>query len=610
MEDAIHLALITGAIVYCVMVLLSRRQAARLHDLVDSEKRFRELTELSADWFWETDAEHRITWLSGGTPVATLFGTAPTYGKRFWELPGIEVEPRALEAHLERLGRGQPFDLEIARTDERGARQVHIISGRSRLGRDARVLGYRGVGRDVTEQRSAERALWRAKDRLENALDGGNLAEWHLDAVTGALDVGDGWKRFLGHDGTPAVDQLGRLLEAVHPDDAPAAREALVRVVKGELPEYHFEARLPTKQGGWRWLHARGRVTERDAGGRALRLSGTFADIDERKRAEEALREAEQRYRALVELAPDGVIVHSGRVIEYANPAAARILKAASPQRLAGVRLEELLFESDLERFQARMGYLEAGPGVVGFELHGLARVAGGVDGVAGPLEERRKRGMGRRETEDAVCGRPRERLLESDAESGRVAAGHEPDACRGADRGDRVRLGKTGPLGSEPVERRRLVVGASVAAQVAVAKVVRVDQDEVRRCPAPAREPRGRGVGAETESAGTRRSDGKKASAIEWGGGLVGHGALLCSAAQDPGTSRMSRWAPAGQQWTVSEESRRSNAGCEPGNAPEPSGRGGSGAPPEQDGVRCAESPFPVDAAARETNRRAGSLR
>ena len=46
------------------------------------------------------------------------------------------------------------FDLEIARTDERGARQVHIISGQARLDADGGFLGYRGVGRDVTEQRA------------------------------------------------------------------------------------------------------------------------------------------------------------------------------------------------------------------------------------------------------------------------------------------------------------------------------------------------------------------------------------------------------------------------------------------------------------------------
>ncbi|HZM33911.1 MAG TPA: EAL domain-containing protein [Burkholderiales bacterium] len=378
MEDAIHIALITGAIVYCVMKLLALRREKQFLESKKAESRFRDLTELSADWFWETDAEHRVTWLSGGPPVATLFGASPAYGKRLWELHGIEVEPRALDAHLERLGRQQPFfDLEIARTDERGARQVHIISGRSLRGRDGRFLGYRGVGRDVTEQRSAERALWQAKDRLEAALDGGNLAEWHLDALTGSLELGDGWKRFLGYESSSTVQQLGQLLDTVHPDDAPGAREALVRVVKGELPQYEFEARLPTRQGGWKWLHARGRVTERDAKGRALRLAGTFADIDERKRAEEALREAESRYRSLIEMAPDGVIVMSGGLIEYANPAASRIMRAASPRALLGLRVEDFIHSESRERFRERVAYLEAGPGSTTFEERRLLALDG-----------------------------------------------------------------------------------------------------------------------------------------------------------------------------------------------------------------------------------------
>ncbi|MDQ5847638.1 MAG: PAS domain S-box protein, partial [Pseudomonadota bacterium] len=160
LHDALILAGISGGIVYCVMHLIARRQAARLADARAAEARFRSLTELSADWFWETDAEHRITWVSGGTPVATFFGHTPTYGKRFWELPRVEVEARALAAHLERLDIQLPFfDLEIARSDERGARQIHIISGKARLSAAGRFLGYRGVGRDVTEQRSAERRL-------------------------------------------------------------------------------------------------------------------------------------------------------------------------------------------------------------------------------------------------------------------------------------------------------------------------------------------------------------------------------------------------------------------------------------------------------------------
>jgi diguanylate cyclase (GGDEF)-like protein/PAS domain S-box-containing protein len=300
--DYALVALLAGAIVYGCMLLLSRRQKAALEEAKASEARFKDLTQLSADWFWETDAEHRITWLSGGTPVATFFGHTPTYGKRFWEIPRVEVDPRALQAHRERLENRQPFfDLEIARSDQRGARQIHIVSGQSRLGARGELLGYRGVGRDVTEQRRAERALFEAKERLERAIDGANLAEWHIDLEANAITAGDGWTRFLGHPRSPEFTSLTELFKQIHAEDQAEFHRDFVAAVKGIVPEFNREFRLRTRAGEWRWLHARGRVTERDAGGRARRMSGTLAGIDERKLAEAALAEREQRFRDVAE---------------------------------------------------------------------------------------------------------------------------------------------------------------------------------------------------------------------------------------------------------------------------------------------------------------------
>ena len=297
--DALLLtAAVAGCVVYLVMVLAARRREREFAETRAHERRLRALTELSADWFWETDTEHRITWLSGGGPVATLFGDTGTYGKRFWEIPRVEVEPGALEAHLERLEKQLPFfDLEISRSDERGARAVHIISGQSHHDDDGRFIGYRGVGRDVTEQRRAERGLAQAKERLEMALDGGNLAEWHLDMDNDELYAGDGWVRFLGHDRSPPIARGSDLRGFIHAEDEPVARAALVRVLKGEEAEFDTEFRIATRAGEWKWLHARARVTERGADGRALRLSGIVADIDARKHAEAAVAEADRRFR-------------------------------------------------------------------------------------------------------------------------------------------------------------------------------------------------------------------------------------------------------------------------------------------------------------------------
>jgi diguanylate cyclase (GGDEF)-like protein/PAS domain S-box-containing protein len=295
-------------VVYLVMHLLSRKRERALDEARASEARFRGLTELSADWYWETDAAHRIVWLSGGGPVVTLFGAMPSYGKRFWEIPQIEVDAEALRIHEERLARQQPFfDLEISRSDGRGARQTHIISGQCLKAADGRLIGYRGVGRDVTGERRVERGLAQAKERLERALDGGGLAEWHLDLATDELYAGDGWVRFLGHERSPPITRLAQFFETIHPEDAQPGRERMIRVLKGELPEFNVEIRSPTRRGGWKWLNIRGRVTKRDAAGLAVRMSGIVADIDERKRAEGAIAEREQRFRDVVEAAGEYV---------------------------------------------------------------------------------------------------------------------------------------------------------------------------------------------------------------------------------------------------------------------------------------------------------------
>jgi diguanylate cyclase (GGDEF)-like protein/PAS domain S-box-containing protein len=367
--DLLLVAALSGGIIYLGMSLLARKREKALAEARAAEQRFRDLTELSADWFWETDSQHCITWVSAGGSVATFFGNTPTFGKRFWEIPRVEVEPRALEAHLERLGEQLPFfDLEIQRTDERGARLIHIISGQSRVTPRGHFLGYRGVGRDITEQRRAERAVFEAKERVELALDGGNLAEWHFDVQNDELYAGDGWVRFLGHGRSPAVGKGAMLYDMMHPEDRGRSRSIMVRALKGELGEYIDEFRVPTKAGEWKWLQARGRVVERDAEGRALRVSGTIADIDSRKRAETALQDAEQRYRSLAEFAPDGLVVHSGRVVEYANPAAARLLKADSPRQLIGMQLESLFHPGELERVRERQQQLESAPGASTFE--------------------------------------------------------------------------------------------------------------------------------------------------------------------------------------------------------------------------------------------------
>jgi diguanylate cyclase (GGDEF)-like protein/PAS domain S-box-containing protein len=367
------LLLLTGGVVlFGVWYSARRRDRLATQALRLSEERFRHLTSLSADWFWETDAGHRVSWLSGGPAVAALFGAEMAHGRRLWEVPGVEVEPRALVEHFERLQQLDAqlpfFDFVISRTDA-GMRRTHAVTGKPRYDAAGRFLGYRGIGCDITEKRRAERALGEAKDRLQLALEGSSASLWDTDLRTGEVYLSEGWAEYLGQPRANTRTTLDALIRMVHPDDLPQVLRESMLAVKGERDGYAGEHRLRTPSGSWKWVLSRGKVVERDpATGRALRMAGTNLDVTERKRAEQAMRDAEARYRALIELAPDGVVVFSNGIIEYANPAAARLAKAGSPKQLLGIKVEALIHPGEHARLAERMAYLAAGPGVTAFE--------------------------------------------------------------------------------------------------------------------------------------------------------------------------------------------------------------------------------------------------
>jgi len=279
---------------------LRDRRATRA--LRASEERFRSLTALSADWFWETDAGHRITWLTGGATVLSFFGSGLAFGKRLWELPGVELDGRAFTGHLERLRCHAPFfELELGRTNASGSRHVHVVSGQPRYDAAGGFLGYRGVGRDVTERRRGERELAAAKQRLELALEGSNASLWDTDLQTGKVYLSEGWAEFLGQPRAPTATTMDELMRGVHPEDLERTVKLSVEVLKGERQDYAEEHRFRVAGGSWKWLLSRGRITERDADGRALRMTGINLDITARKRAEQALAEREQLFRDVVE---------------------------------------------------------------------------------------------------------------------------------------------------------------------------------------------------------------------------------------------------------------------------------------------------------------------
>ncbi|HTL26451.1 MAG TPA: PAS domain S-box protein [Burkholderiales bacterium] len=139
--------------------------------LVESEARFRSLTSLSSDFYWETDVEHRLRLLEYGAKHKPLHPRQYLLGKTRWEVESIAPDEAGWNKHREVLEAHVPFrDFEFSRSRADGVVLHYSISGEPMYDPVGTFLGYRGVGRDVTERLRAERALHESERRIRALL--------------------------------------------------------------------------------------------------------------------------------------------------------------------------------------------------------------------------------------------------------------------------------------------------------------------------------------------------------------------------------------------------------------------------------------------------------
>jgi diguanylate cyclase (GGDEF)-like protein/PAS domain S-box-containing protein len=140
--------------------ILETRVDERTAELQKSEGRFRSLTSLSSDWFWEQDAELRFTSIAGRFRESTGVSEEEHIGKTRWELPRVEPPVEGWAAHRVRLAARMTFhDLQLRRRLPDGSYSYSWVSGEPVFGDDGQFEGYRGVGRDITQQKMAEEKL-------------------------------------------------------------------------------------------------------------------------------------------------------------------------------------------------------------------------------------------------------------------------------------------------------------------------------------------------------------------------------------------------------------------------------------------------------------------
>jgi PAS domain S-box-containing protein len=401
-------------------------RVAAAEALKESEARFRQLTHLSSDWYWEQDENFRFL----RTDVLGYRGDKPlgeSAGMTRWERPGTRPVGTTWEAHRADLEAHRPFaHLLLELTNPRGLRSYAAVRGEPMFDDTGAFRGYRGVGADISARyrsdlmRAGERRLYESLARgaplaeLAELLCGNIESALVRPGCASVLILEGGRLRHLASPGAPAAYVEG-VADGIEPGPAAGCCGAAAhdnRVVVSEDIEhdpawegYRDFARECGFASGWS-------TPVRATSGEAVATFAVYSsllgsppeeDLDltvaaaalagvliERFRAEAAQREIDLRYRSLIELSQDGIMLSSGGVIDYANPGMARMLRAPDAASLIGTSFFDRLDEASLltaQRRSRRVAEQGVSVGYVEMRLRADDGEMIDVEAAAGPVE-------------------------------------------------------------------------------------------------------------------------------------------------------------------------------------------------------------------------------
>jgi diguanylate cyclase (GGDEF)-like protein/PAS domain S-box-containing protein len=139
-----------------------------------------------------------------------------------------------------------------------------------------------------TRVRRSQSQYRNQSQRISEIIWGTNIGTWEWNVLSGDIILNERWAEIIGCSlAEIAPFSIHTWIHRTHPDDIKLSGDMVERCFKREIENYQCEIRMRHKNGDWIWVLTRGRVVEWHADGRPLRMSGTLADITERKRAEQ-----------------------------------------------------------------------------------------------------------------------------------------------------------------------------------------------------------------------------------------------------------------------------------------------------------------------------------
>ncbi|ANK81440.1 MAG: hypothetical protein TEF_11985 [Rhizobiales bacterium NRL2] len=268
--------------------------------------RLKDFLEIANEWFWETDQDHRFTFLSEKLRDITGVDPANYIGRHRVEMSADPDAPSVRE-HLADLAAHRPFHNYVYRGDTPKGNLWFRVSGRPVFGPDGGFLGYRGTGVDVTDQVETEKRADRAQSQLETALQTINEGFTFFDAEDRCVIANQRYREFFDPDdvcvriGDTFEQILRRMVDRRQIGPAHSDHESwLQRRLAGHRTG-SFNEEVQTGDG--RWFS----ISEHALPG--VGVIGVSTDITERKRREQELQTQRDLMRSVFASMKQGICV-------------------------------------------------------------------------------------------------------------------------------------------------------------------------------------------------------------------------------------------------------------------------------------------------------------
>ncbi len=229
-----------------------------------------------------------------------------------------------------------------------------------------RFMGVVGTFADITARKRMEEVLRESEQRFRMVLESSTDNLYRRNLETDTYDyMSPAVERILGYSPEEILSMpLKSVVSMMHPDDIDRVKRVIAESMASDRDSYLLEYRFRHKDGQYRWLSDLFTVI-RDAQGRPLYFVGNVRDITERKRAEETLRESEEKYRNLVERANDGIVIVQDGIVKFINTRLAE-MRGVTAEEVIGTPFTDHIYPDELpevvDRYKRRMAGEDVSP--------------------------------------------------------------------------------------------------------------------------------------------------------------------------------------------------------------------------------------------------------